>query len=125
MLTTIATVIAGLLGLGIMFIGFRGLVAPQDAAGFGIPGTRTEDPNFRAWLSVKAARDIGLGVILLVMIIAAGSVTLGWLLVATAVIPAGDMLIVLRNKGPKVAAYGIHGATAAVTAVAGVLLLVA
>jgi Domain of unknown function (DUF4267) len=125
MLTTIATVIAGLLGLGILFIGVRGLVAPGDAAGFGIPGTRTDDPNFRAWLSVKAARDLGLGIVLFVLMIATTADALGWFLIASAVIPVGDMLIVLRNKGPKAAAYGVHGATAAVMVVVGVILLVA
>ena len=40
-------------------------------------------------------------------------------------IPVGDALIVLRNKGPRSAVYGIHGATAAVMLAISVLLLVA
>lgn len=40
-------------------------------------------------------------------------------------IPAGDALIVLRSRGPKATAYGVHGATAVVMPVISVPLLVA
>ncbi|MFC9951574.1 DUF4267 domain-containing protein [Streptomyces prasinus] len=43
---------------------------------------------------------------------------------AATVIPVGDALIVLRSDGPKAAAYGMHGATAAVMLVIGTLLLI-
>lgn len=125
MLTNVATVLAGLIGAGIILIGARQLWRPQSASGFGIPGTPTEDRNFRAWLSVKSVRDIGMGLLTFLLLAGATPHLLGWFMLVAAAIPLGDALIVLRNNGPKAAAYGIHGATAAVMVVISVLLLVA
>lgn len=125
MLITVATVLAGLIGVGIILIGARALVAPRAAAGFGIPDTPTEDRNFQAWLSVKAVRDIASGVFVFVLLVAATPQVLGWFMLAAAIIPAGDALIVARNNGPRSAVYGVHGATAAVMLAIAVLLLVA
>lgn len=125
MVTTVASVLAGLIGVGIIVIGVLAFVAPRAAAGFGIPGTPTEDQTFQAWLSVKAVRDIASGVFVFVLLVAATPQVLGWFMLAAAGIPVGDALIVLRNKGPKAAAYGVHAATAAVMLVISVLLLVA
>lgn len=124
MLTTIATVLAGLIGAGIIFVGALEFWAPQTAVGFGIPGTRTEDPNFQAWLSVKAVRDIASGIFIFVVLVAATPQLLGWFMLAAAAIPAGDALIVLRNNGPKSAGYGVHGATAVVMLAISAVLLV-
>jgi hypothetical protein len=125
MLTTVASVLAGLIGAGIIVIGARAFWAPQAAVGFGIPGTRTDDPNFQAWLSVKAVRDIASGLFIFILLIGAAPQLLGWFMLAATGIPVGDALIVLRSKGPKAAAYGVHGATALVMLVISVLLLVA
>jgi len=125
MLTNIAYVLAGLVGVGIIVIGARVLIAPGAATGFGIPGTPTDDRTFQAWLSVKGVRDIASGLFLFILLIAATPHLMGWFLLAATGIPVGDALIVLRSKGPKSAAYGIHGATALVMLVASVLLLVA
>ncbi|MEV4318126.1 DUF4267 domain-containing protein [Actinocrispum sp. NPDC049592] len=125
MLTTIATVLAGMIGAAIIFMGTLAFWAPKAAAGFGIPHTPTEDPTFRAWLSVKAMRDMGLGVLLFVVLIAATHQVLGWFMLAAAFIAVGDAAIVLRSKGPKATAYGVHAATAAVMLAIGALLLVA
>lgn len=125
MLTTIATVLAGLIGAGIIFIGVLAFFAPQAAAGFGIPDTPTEDRTFQAWLTVKAVRDIVSGLFIFVLLVAATPEVLGWIMLVGALIPVGDGLIVLRSKGPKAAAYGVHWATAAVMLAIGVLLLVA
>jgi hypothetical protein len=125
MLTNVADVLAGLIGAGIIFIGARALWAPRAAAGFGIPGTPTEDPTFRAWLSTKAVRDIASGLFVFILLAGATPHLLGWFMLAATVIPVGDALTVLRSKGPKAAAYGIHGATAAVMLAISVLLLVA
>jgi len=48
---------------------------------------------------------------------------LGWYLLIASGIPVGDALIVLRSGGPRAAAYGVHGATAAVMLTTGMLLL--
>ena len=122
MLITVANVLAGLIGVGIIVIGLREIWVPQAAVGFGIPGTPADDPVFHAWLSVKAVRDIAAGLFVFVLLVGATSHLLGWFLLAAAVIPAGDALIVLRSGGPKAIAYGVHAATAAVMLVTGVLL---
>ncbi len=124
MLITVATVLAGLIGVGIIVIGVRALLAPQGAAGFGIPGTPTQDRTFQAWLSVKAVRDIASGLFVFVLMVGGAPHLLGWFLLVAAGIPVGDALIVLRSNGPRAAAYGIHGATAAVMLVISLLLLV-
>jgi hypothetical protein len=125
MLTTIASVLAGLIGVGIIFIGAQAFWAPRLAAGFGIPNTPTEDRSFQAWLSVKAVRDIVSGLLILIVLIGATPQLLGWFMLAATGIPVGDALIVLRSKGPKATAYGVHGATAAVMLAISVLLIIA
>ncbi|GAA0429092.1 hypothetical protein Aca07nite_37340 [Actinoplanes capillaceus] len=119
----VAEVLTALIGVLVVLMGLNGLLRPQAAAGFGIPGTPTEDRTFQAWLAVKAARDIGLGLIILILAAGAAPHLLGWSLLAAAGIPVGDMLIVLRGNGPRVTAFGVHGATAAVMAAISVLLL--
>ncbi|MEU7782324.1 DUF4267 domain-containing protein [Micromonospora parva] len=125
MLTTIATVLAGLIGAGIIVIGVRAFWAPQAAVGFGIPGTPTEDRSFQAWLTVKAVRDIASGLFVFILVAKATPELLGWFMLAAAGIPVGDALIVWRSNGPKAIVFGVHGATAVVMLAVSVLLLVA
>jgi hypothetical protein len=125
MLTNVASVLAGLIGAGIIFIGVRAFWAPQAAVGFGIPDTPTEDRNFQAWLSVKAVRDIASGLFVFILLAGATPHLLGWFMLVATGIPVGDALIVRRSNGPRAAVYGIHGATAVVMLVVSVLLLVA
>ncbi|MBV2365114.1 DUF4267 domain-containing protein [Streptomonospora nanhaiensis] len=123
MVTTVATALAGLIGAAVVFMGVHAFFAPHAAAGFGIPGTPTEDPAFRSWLNVKSARDIASGLIILLVLAAGTPQLLGWLVLIATGIPVADGLIVLRAKGPKATAYGVHLATAAVMLVVSVLLL--
>ncbi|MER5627861.1 DUF4267 domain-containing protein [Streptosporangium sp. NPDC002544] len=125
MLSTIATVLAGLIGAGVIVMGARAFWAPQAAVGFGIPDTPTEDRSFQAWLSVKGVRDIASGLFILIVLVGGTTQLLGWFMLAAGFIPIGDALIVLRSNGPKAAAYGIHGATAVVMLAIGALLLIA
>ncbi len=125
MLTNVAYVLAGLIGAGIIVIGARAFWAPQAAVGFGIPGTPAGDRTFRAWLSVKAVRDIASGVFIFIVLAAATPQVLGWFMLAAAGIPAGDALVVWRSHGPRAVVYGVHGATAVVMLAISVLLLVA
>jgi len=121
-LTTIGTVLAGLIGIGIIVIGARFLCAPQpSAAAFGIPGTSVPSP----WLWVKGVRDIGAGVFIFLLIANGAPRLLGAFILAATLIPAGDVLIVLRSKGTRSAAYGIHGATAVVMLAIAALLIIA
>lgn len=124
MLAIIATALAALIGLAVLAMGATGMLKPQFFATFGIPGT-APDPVLDSWLTVKGGRDVGTGLMLLV-VIALGTTSLaGWVMLAATVMPVFDGLIVLRSKGPRAAAYGVHFATAAVMAVVAVLLLLA
>jgi len=124
-LTTIATVLAGLIGAAIILVGVRAFWAPQAAVDFGIPDTPTQDRSFQAWLHVKAVRDIACGLFTFILMAGATPRLLGCFMLAAAAIPVGDAAIVLRSNGPKVAVYAIHGATAAVMLIISVLLLAA
>jgi hypothetical protein len=124
MLAIIATALAALIGLAVVAMGTTGMFKPQFFATFGIPGT-APNPVLDHWLTVKGGRDVGTGLMLLV-VIALGTTSLaGWVMLAATVMPVFDGLIVLRSKGPRAAAYGVHFATAATMAVIAVLLLLA
>lgn len=125
MLTTIATVLAGLIGVAIVIMGLIPFWASQAAVGFGIPDTPTEDRSFQAWLTVKGVRDMACGLFIIVLLVGASAHLLGWFLLTATSIPVGDALIVRHSKGPGSAVYGIHGATAAVMLAVSLLLLAA
>ena len=109
--------------LGIIVVGARFLLAPRpSAAGFGVD-VGPEAGQARAYLAVKAVRDIGAGLVAFVLIVAASRQALGLFMLAAAIIPIGDALIVLRYNGPRILAYAMHGGTALVMLVIAALLL--
>ena len=116
--------LSGLLGLGIIFIGMRFLLAPRTAsAGFGItvgPGGGGADP----YLAVKGVRDIASGLVLFILLAAGGPRLLGGFMLAASIIPVGDAIIVLRRNGPKATAYGVHATTAVVMLAAAAFLFI-
>ncbi len=119
-----AEILTVLAALGITLVGARYLLAPvASAATFGLPAWPRE--ALASWLNLKGVRDIGVGLLTLAMLVAAPTTTLGWFLLVTAVIPAGDMLVVLRYRGSKPLAYGMHGGTAAGLVVIALVLLMA
>jgi hypothetical protein len=119
---TVAALVVAVLGcLFILFIGARFLLAPRVAmAGFGL----AED-NLHALTSIKGVRDITSGIVPLVVLAAAGSHVFGWALVAAAITPIGDAIIVTTHGGTLRQALSVHGATAAVLVVAGLVLALA
>jgi hypothetical protein len=123
MSVTIATVLAGLLGLGIILVGARYLLAPQASAStFGLREWPPEGAN--GWLNVKGVRDIVSGLVILVPLALGQTQVVGWLLLAAAITPFADAVIVLRGGGSKRLAYGVHAATGvAVLAAAALFLL--
>ena len=100
-LTHIGYGLSGLLGLGIIFIGTRFLLAPRAAAaGFGIAvgqSGESTDP----YLSVKGVRDIASGFVALILLATGVPHILGGFMLAASIIPIGDAIIVLRRKGSK------------------------
>jgi hypothetical protein len=118
--TDVGYALAALIAVGIIAIGARFLLAPERAAaGYGVPAEQAGD---HAYLAVKGIRDIASGIFTVILLANQAPHVLAWFLVAAALIPVGDMIIVLRHKGPKATAYGIHGVTAAVILAAAVLL---
>ncbi len=125
MQSIIGSSLAALIGIAVVVMGSSFFWAPQGAAGFGIPNPPLQDPAFRAWLCVKGIRDMGTGACILVLLAVGTPALLGGLVLTLALIPIGDTTMVLRNKGPKSTAYGVHASSAAVMIVAAVLLLTA
>jgi hypothetical protein len=122
MAVTLGTWLAGVIGVGIFLIGLRFFLQPfAAAAGFGV--AVTPDPAWKAYLSVKGIRDIASGLFIGLLIVRGTPHLLGGLMLAATVIPVGDAAIVLRHGGTRAAAFGIHGATAAVMLVISGLLL--
>lgn len=120
---TIGYVLAGLLAAAIIFIGARFLVAPRvAAAGYGVLPL-LDQPGSGAYLNVKGVRDIATGLFVVILMIAGSTQLVGWVMLATMIIPIADATIVLHNGGSKSIAWGVHGGTAAVMLVATALLL--
>ena len=110
-----ALLIALIAGLAIIVLGARFILQPRQATlDFGIAAD-----DLRGLTEIKGARDIASGVVLLVAWAAAGPTALGWVLVAAALTPTADALIVLTNGGKLGKALGIHGLTAALLVAAG------
>ena len=78
--------------------------------------------SLRGLTEIKGARDITSGVVPLVVWASAGTGTLGWVLVAAAITPTADALIVLTNGGKLSKALGVHGFTAGLLVAAGLVL---
>jgi uncharacterized membrane protein len=117
----IATGLTTLLGGGIIAVGLGYLTDSKSVtSGFGVPEWDAVD---RAAYRVKGIRDVASGIAPLVLLALGQRRALGWVLLTEAIVPAGDMVTVLRSGGPRSAAYGIHGATAAAVLAAGGLLL--
>jgi len=116
--------LAVLLALAIIVIGALYVSRPRAIArGFGLP-LPEEGPNIEWWLRLKGVRDIGSGLIVLAVMTWAGSHVVGLVLLVAAVIPLGDMLVVLGGKGSGTTAFSVHGLTALVMILAAVPLII-
>jgi hypothetical protein len=123
MLTSLAYGLAIVLDLFIIFIGARFLLSPQvAAAGYGVPAVAGQGD---AYLSVKGLRDLASGLVGLALLAFAGAQAEAWFMLVVALVPLGDMLIVLRHGGTKATAFGIHLATAVVVLISAALLFAA
>jgi Domain of unknown function (DUF4267) len=102
----------------IIAIGSRFLLQPRQATlAYGVAAG-----NVRALTEIKGVRDITSGAVLLVVWAAAGRTALGWALIAAALTPTADAVIVLTNGGKLSTALGIHGFTAGLLVAAGLVL---
>ena len=120
---SIPLTLAALAGLGIIVIGCFYLISPERISGsFGLKPP-APDADTRAWLRLKGVRDVASGLVLLAMMLTANWRFVGITLVAEAVIPFGDMSIILGSGGAKVRAFCVHGVTCAVMIVTGLWLI--
>jgi hypothetical protein len=114
--------LAALIAVAVTVIGCFYLVSPERVSGsFGLKPPAS-DADTRAWLRLKGIRDVGCGLLVLTLMLTVDSRSLGIVLLALAIIPFGDMSIILMSGGSKSKAFSIHGLTCAVMLVVGLLL---
>ncbi|MDH6118534.1 DUF4267 domain-containing protein [Kitasatospora sp. GAS204B] len=119
-MTVTAYTLAAVLDLFVLFIGARFLFQPRAAAaGYGVPAKPDGDP---AYLTIKGVRDGTFGLVGLALLAFAGARAEAWFMLVVALVPLGDMVIVLRHGGAKAVAFGIHFATAIVVLISAGLL---
>ncbi|MBF6327188.1 DUF4267 domain-containing protein [Nocardia transvalensis] len=122
---TLSRITTGLSLLGaafILYIGLTYLIAPETIApGFGLP--EWPEGKASAFMNLKGVRDTASGVLILVLLATRQRYALGVGMLATSLVPIGDMLTVLRYDGSTAAAVGIHGFTAALVILTATLLI--
>jgi hypothetical protein len=112
--------VAVLAALGIIVIGFMYLTNPWAATqSFGLP-LPERGPNIAWWLRLKGVRDVVSGLVVLALMTWGGPRTLGIVLLIEAIIPVGDMSLILAANGSTGRALGIHGFTAALMVLAAI-----
>src|SRR5262245_65970325 len=95
--TTIGYALAGLIGVGIVFIGARFMLAPRAAtAGYGVQPDLGQR-SVGAYLSVKGVRDIASWLFVFILMAAGATQLVGWVILAATIIPLADPTIVLGH----------------------------
>jgi hypothetical protein len=123
MYNAIPLILAALIAVAIIVIGCFYIASPERISGtFGLKPPAS-DADTRAWLRPKGIRDVAAGLILLTMMLIADRRLVGIALLVFAIIPFGDMSIILGSGGSKSRAFSIHGVTCAVMLVVGLLLI--
>ena len=115
--------LAALMAVAIIVIGCFYLVSPARMTGsFGLKPP-SSDADTRAWLRLKGIRDLVSGLVVLTMMLTTDTRSVGIALLVEAIVPLGDMSIVLGSGGSKSKAFSIHGVTCAVMLIVGLLLI--
>lgn len=105
-------IVAGLVAVGIISLGLVYLWVPRSATlSFGLPLPEA-GANIVWWLRLKGVRDVVSGLVVLAMMAWGNLLMLGIVLAIEALIPLGDMSLILAAKGSKERAVSIHGLTA-------------
>jgi hypothetical protein len=115
----LAALVVGVVAcLAITAIGCRFLLTPRRATlDFGVA-----PDSIRALAATKGVRDVTSGVVLLVVWAVGGREPFGWALVAAAITPTADAIVVRTNGGKLTTALSVHGLTAAVILATGLVL---
>ncbi|MGI6871969.1 DUF4267 domain-containing protein [Amycolatopsis sp. 3B14] len=121
-LKKINTVLTAAFVLFILWFGTEFILSPATTApGFGLPSWPSGDGG--GFLVVKGIRDVVLALVLAVLLVTGHRRALGWVLVVEALAAFGDMATVLAHHGSAPTAFGVHGFTAALMVVTGLLVL--
>ena len=116
--------LAALVALAIIAIGALYLLRPRAATlSFGLP-LPEEGANVAWWLRLKGVRDIASGLAVLAFMAWGVPLGVGIILLVEAVIPVGDMMLILAAKGSTRSAVGMHGLTAMVMVLAAIPLMI-
>ena len=119
----IPLIIATLVAVGIIVIGCFYLVSPERILRtFGLKPPAT-DADTLAWLRPKGIRDVVAGLVVLTMMLTADTRLVGIVLLVEAIIPLGDMSIILESGGSRSRAFSVHGVTCAVMLGVGLSLI--
>jgi hypothetical protein len=114
-----------LLAFAIIAIGIGYLANPRAMTqSFGLPLPES-GANIAWWLRLKGIRDVASGVLVLSFVGLGEARGAGLVLLVEAVIPIGDMPVILAAKGRRKTAFGIHGVTAAVMVLSAIPLMIA
>ncbi|MBR0798483.1 DUF4267 domain-containing protein [Bradyrhizobium jicamae] len=112
-----------LVALAIIAIGILYVMRPAIATrSFGLP-LPEYGANTAWWLRLKGVRDIASGLAVLAFMMWGAPGAVGIILLVEAVIPVGDMLLILAAKGSARSAFGVHGLTAAIMVLAAMPLI--
>jgi Domain of unknown function (DUF4267) len=123
MLNAIPISLAALMAVAIIIIGCFYLISPERMTGsFGLKPPAS-DADTRAWLRPKGIRDIVSGLVVLTMMLTTDTRPVGIALLVEAIVPLGDMSIVVGSGGSRSKALSIHGVTCAGMLVVGLLLI--
>jgi hypothetical protein len=113
-----------LVALAIIAIGTLYIASPLTAArSFGLPLPES-GTNIAWWLRLKGVRDIVSGLAVLAFMMWSAPSGVGLILLVEAIIPVGDMLVILAAKGSTKSAFGMHGVTAAIMVLAAIPLMI-
>lgn len=116
--------IALLVALAIIAIGTGYIATPMTMTrSFGLP-LPEDGPNIPWWLRLKGVRDIAAGLLVLAFMVWGAQREIGIVLLVEAIIPIGDMLLILAAKGSSKSAFGIHGLTAVVMLLAAIPMMI-
>jgi hypothetical protein len=112
-----------LVALAIIAIGTQYVASPTTATrSFGLP-LPENGANIGWWLRLKGVRDIASGLTVLALMASGAPRGVGIILLVEAIIPVGDMLLILAAKGSTKSAFGIHGLTAVLMVLTAVPLM--
>ncbi|MFI5622867.1 DUF4267 domain-containing protein [Nocardioides sp. NPDC051685] len=121
-LKTINTILATAVTLFAFYLGFSFILSPEATApGIGLPTWPEGDGG--GFLVMKGIRELSMGLMTGILLVTGHRRALGLVLLMEAVAPFGDMINVLTHHGTVAAALGIHGFTAVLIAISGLLIL--